>query len=169
MSFFVSCRDVFCLRHTTAVVAVPAGSSTTAAFTTVGSASLAFLAFFDRLVTVVASAGITVTESCKSHPLVGQHIPLFLPLENHGVEHTSLVTLEALTAAVVGGGGGVLGTGLSGRLLGSITLAHPLGRSVYRLGRRFGCSVGVKLRVIACAKRDKESQEVRTSKIESMT
>lgn len=155
-------------------MAVPAGPSTTAAFTTafttVGSASLAFLAFFDRLVTVVASAGITVTESCKSHPLVGQHTPLSLPLENHGVEHTSLVTLEALTAAVVGGGGGgVLGTGLSGRLLGSITLAHPLGRSVYRLGRRFGCSVGVKLRVIACAKRDKESQEVRTSKIESMT
>lgn len=157
MSFFVSCRDVFCLRHTTAVVAVPASPSTTAAFTTVGSASLAFLAFFDRLVTVVASAGITVTESCKSHQLVGQHVSLFLPLENHGVEHTSLVTLEALTAAVVvGGGGGVLGTGLSGRLLGSITLAHPLGRSVYRLGRRFGCSVGVKLRVIACTKRDKE-------------
>ena len=79
--------------------------------------------------------------------LAGQQIPTLLPLEDHGIEHTSLVTLEALTAAGVG----VLGTGLSGSLLGSITLAHPLDRSVYRLGRRLRCSVGVKLRVITCA------------------
>jgi hypothetical protein len=82
--------------------------------------ALRLLALIERLLTVVAAAGLTVTES-------------------------GLVASEATaTASII-----LMKVGLGGRLLGSITLAMSGRRPVYSPRRGFWLSVGVQFRVIA--------------------